>query len=147
MTLNFENEEVYERIYQNSRHNINQTEYQNKTFTPGRNKTPEAHVEKNELLNKTKNSSRLIHFKVCTFFSDWTNKKLYIYIYFFIIQRVKARAIPCPHQPPTRGDNSFGSSRRYCHSWHYQAAFATGQGIKRIIYIYVYIYIYIPQFN
>ena len=24
---------------------------------------------------------------------------------FFIVQRVKARAIPCPHQPPTRGDN------------------------------------------
>ena len=30
----------------------------------------------------------------------------------------------------------FGSLTRYCHSWHYQAAFATGQGIKRIIYIY-----------
>ena len=36
---------------------------------------------------------------------------IYIYIYkyifflFFIIQCVKARAIPCPHQPVTRGDN------------------------------------------
>ena len=30
---------------------------------------------------------------------------IYIYIY-FIIQRVKARAIPCPHQPPTKGDNT-----------------------------------------
>ena len=30
---------------------------------------------------------------------------LYIYI-FFIIQRVKARAIPCPHQSPARGDNT-----------------------------------------
>ena len=29
-----------------------------------------------------------------------------IYILFFIIQRVKARAIPCRHQPPTRGDNT-----------------------------------------
>ena len=29
-----------------------------------------------------------------------------MYIFFFIIQRVKARAIPCPHQPPTRGDNT-----------------------------------------
>ena len=29
-----------------------------------------------------------------------------VYIYFVIIQRVKARAIPCPHQPPTRGDNT-----------------------------------------
>ena len=26
--------------------------------------------------------------------------------FFFIIQRVKVRAIPCPHQPPTRGDNT-----------------------------------------
>ena len=55
-------------------------------------------------------------------------------IFFFIIQRVKAHAIPCPHQPPS----SFGSSRRYCHPWRYQAAFATRQGIKRIIYIYTY---------
>ena len=67
----------------------------------------------------------------------------------FIIQRVKARAIPCPHQPPTRGDNTFGSSRRYCHSLCYQTAFATGRVFKRIIYIYIYtpgqryIYIYI----
>ena len=30
---------------------------------------------------------------------------IYIYIYkFFIIQRVKAREIPFPHQPPTKGD-------------------------------------------
>ena len=27
-------------------------------------------------------------------------------IYIFIIQRVKARAIPCSHQSPTRGDNT-----------------------------------------
>ena len=33
---------------------------------------------------------------------------MYIYVYthiyniYFIIQRVKAHAIPCPHQPPTR---------------------------------------------
>ena len=31
---------------------------------------------------------------------------IYIYIYIFIIQRVKARAIPCPHQPPSRCDNT-----------------------------------------
>ena len=38
---------------------------------------------------------------------------VYIYIYIhtyihliFIIQRVKACSIPCPHQPPTRGDNT-----------------------------------------
>ena len=31
---------------------------------------------------------------------------IYIYFFFFIIQRVKACAIPCPHQPPSRGDNT-----------------------------------------
>ena len=31
----------------------------------------------------------------------------YIYYFsFFIIQRVKARAIPCAHQPPIRSDNT-----------------------------------------
>ena len=25
---------------------------------------------------------------------------------FFLFQRVQARAIPCSHQPPTRGDNT-----------------------------------------
>ena len=35
--------------------------------------------------------------------------------------------------------HSFGSSRRCCHSWRYQAAFATRQGI------YIYIYIYMPD--
>ena len=62
---------------------------------------------------------------------------IYIYIYiYFIIQRVKACAWPCPHQLPTRNDNIF-SVAQDCHSWRYQAAFATGQGI----YIYIYIYV------
>ena len=42
-----------------------------------------------------------------------------VYIYFFfIIQRVKARAIPCHHQPPTRGDNTVSVTQGgTCHSW------------------------------
>ena len=65
------------------------------------------------------------------------------FFFFFIIQRVKARAIPYPHQPPSRGDNTVSVAQGgYCHPWRYQTAFATGQGIKRIIYIYIYIYIY-----
>ena len=32
-----------------------------------------------------------------------------------------------PSSAANLGDSSFGSSRRYCHSWRYQAAFATGQ--------------------
>ena len=62
----------------------------------------------------------------------------YIYIYIFIIQRVKARAIPCPHQPPSRGDDTVSVAQGGT-ATPYQAAFATGQGIKRIIYIYIYI--------
>ena len=31
---------------------------------------------------------------------------IFVGYYFFIVQRVKARAIPCPHQPPSRGDNT-----------------------------------------
>ena len=44
---------------------------------------------------------------------SFTNQYIYIYIYiciyiyfFFIIQCVKPCAIPYPHQPPTRGDNT-----------------------------------------
>ena len=32
--------------------------------------------------------------------------RLVLWYIFFIMQRVKARAILCPHQPPTRGDNT-----------------------------------------
>ena len=35
---------------------------------------------------------------------------IYIYI-IFIIQCVKARAIPCPHQLPTRGDNTVSEAQ------------------------------------
>ena len=31
---------------------------------------------------------------------------IWFFILFFIVQRVKARAIPYPHQPPSRGDNT-----------------------------------------
>ena len=46
----------------------------------------------------------------------------FLHIFFFIIQRVKARAIPCPHQPPTRmitqfqlfkAENIYKSGDRY----------------------------------
>ena len=68
------------------------------------------------------------------------------HIFFFIIQRVKARAIPCPHQPPSRGDNTVSVA---------QGGTATpgatkqllppDRVFKRIIYIYIYIYIYTPD--
>ena len=73
----------------------------------------------------------------------------YIYIYFFIIQRVKARVIPCPHQLPTRGDNTVSVA---------QGGTATPGATKQLlppdrvlrelhIYIDIYIYIYIHQIN
>ena len=46
---------------------------------------------------------------------------------------MKAHEIPCPHLPPSRGDNTVSVA---------QGSTATGQGIKRMIYIYIYIYIY-----
>ena len=61
-------------------------------------------------------------------------------IFFFIIQRVKARAIPCPHQPPPRGDNTVSVA---------QGGTATPGATKQLLppdrvlresYIYIYIY-------
>ena len=68
-------------------------------------------------------------------------------IFFFIIQRVKARAIPYPHQPPSRGDNTVSVA---------QGGTATPGATKQLfppdrvlresfIYIYIYIYIYTPD--
>ena len=63
---------------------------------------------------------------------------IYIYIYIFIIQCVKACVIPCPHQPPTRGDKTVLVA---------QGGTATPGTTKQLlpleIYIYIYVYIYI----
>ena len=64
-----------------------------------------------------------------------------IYIFFFIIQRVKARAIPCPHQPPTRGDNTVSVA---------QGGTATPGATKQLlppdrVLRELYIYIYTPD--
>ena len=61
---------------------------------------------------------------------------IYIIIFFFIIQRVKARALQCPHQPPTRGDNTVLVA---------QGGTGTPGATKQLwppdhIYIYIYIY-------
>ena len=70
--------------------------------------------------------------------------KIYIqYIYIYIFHHTTCEST-CDTLPSSAANqewqHSFGSSRQYCHSWCYQAAFATGQGIKRIVYIYIYIY-------
>ena len=67
---------------------------------------------------------------------------LYVF-FFFIIKRVKARAIPCPHQPPSRGDNIVSVA---------QGGTATPGATKQLLppgrvlrESYIYIYIYIPD--
>ena len=64
-------------------------------------------------------------------------------IFFFIIQRVKARAIPCPHQPPSRGDNTVSVA---------QGGTATPGATKQLLPpdrvlrgSCIYIYIYTPD--
>ena len=69
------------------------------------------------------------------------------FFFFFIIQHVKACTIPCPHQPPTRGDNTVSVA---------QGGSATPGATKQLLppdrvltelYIYVYIYIYIYKYT
>ena len=62
-------------------------------------------------------------------------------IVFFIIQRVKVRVIPCPHQPPTRGDNTVLVA---------QGGTATPGTTKQLfppdrVLKELYIYVYIPE--
>ena len=73
------------------------------------------------------------------------NVLIYIFFFFlfFIIQRVKARAILCLHQPPTRGDNTVSVA---------QGSTATPRATKQLLprdrvlrELYIYIYIYTPD--
>ena len=66
----------------------------------------------------------------------------YIYI-FFIIQRVKARAIPCPHQPPSRGDNTVSVAHGGSATPGATKQLLPPDKVLRESYIYIYIYIYI----
>ena len=70
---------------------------------------------------------------------------IYTHTFFFIIQRVKARAILCPHQPPTRGDDTVSVA---------QGGTAIPGTTKQLLLpdrvsreLYIYIYIYIRQIN
>ena len=59
------------------------------------------------------------------------------------MQRVKARVIPCPHQPPSRGDNTVSVA---------QGGITTPGASKQLLppdkvltESYIYIYIYMPD--
>ena len=63
---------------------------------------------------------------------------LYIYIYIYIF-KVKASVIPCPHQPPTKGDNTVSVA---------QGGTATPVATKRLLppdRVWRELYIYIPD--
>ena len=75
---------------------------------------------------------------------------IYIYVYIFIIQRVNAHTIPCPHQPPTRGDNTVsvaqGGSYRNCVMNALLKSLQSQLHTHTHTYIYyIYIYIYIAS--
>ena len=65
---------------------------------------------------------------------------IYIYSFFFIIQRVKALAIPCPHQPPTRGDNTVSAAQGGAAIPGATTQILPPDRVLRELYIYIYIY-------
>ena len=66
-----------------------------------------------------------------------------IYIYIFIIQCVKACVIPCPHQPPTRGDNTVSVAQGGTATPGATKQLLPRNRVFRELYIYIiYIYIY-----
>ena len=65
------------------------------------------------------------------------------FLFFFIIQCVKVHVVPCPHQPPTRSDNTVSVA---------QGSTATPGATKQLLppdrvlrELYIYIYIYMPD--
>ena len=63
---------------------------------------------------------------------------------FFILQHVKAQAISCPHQPPTRGVNTVSVAQGGTATpGTTKQLLSLEMVFKRIIYIYIYIYIYV----
>ena len=57
---------------------------------------------------------------------------------------MKARAIPCPHQPPTRGDNTVSVAQGGTATSCATKQLLPPDTVLRELYIYIYIYIYMP---
>ena len=64
---------------------------------------------------------------------------------FFSSYNVKARAIPCPHQPPTRGDNTVSVAQGGTAIPGATKQFLTPDRVLRELYIYISTYIYTPD--
>ena len=66
-----------------------------------------------------------------------------MYVFFFIIQRVKARAIPCPYQPPTRGDDTVSVAQGGTATPGATKELLPPDRVSKELYMYIYIYIYV----
>ena len=58
--------------------------------------------------------------------------------FFFHLQRVKAREIPCPHQPPTRGDNIVSVAQGSAATPGATKQLLQPDRVLRELYIYIY---------
>ena len=58
--------------------------------------------------------------------------------FFFIIQRAKARAIPCSHQPPTRVDNTVSVAQGDIATPGATKQLLSPDKVSKDIYIYMY---------
>ena len=67
--------------------------------------------------------------------------------FFFIIQRVKACAIPYPHQPPTRDDNTVSVAQSASATTGTTKQLSPPDRVLKELYIYIYIYIYARSIN
>ena len=71
---------------------------------------------------------------------DGLMKRKKYFFNFFFIQRVKVRAIPCPHQPPTRDDNTVSIAQGGTGTPGTTKQLLPPNRILRELYIYIYIY-------
>ena len=69
----------------------------------------------------------------------WVSEGIYIYIY-IIMQRVKARAIPCPYQPPSRVITQFRLLKVVKPLLVLPSRFCRPDRVLKEMYIYIYIY-------
>ena len=58
---------------------------------------------------------------------------------------MKACVIPCPHQPPTRGDNTVSAAQGVTATPGTTKQLLPPDRVLRELYIYIYIYIYTPD--
>ena len=83
-----------------------------------------------------------IYTYVCIYIYMYMFVYIYTCLYFFSSYNVKARAIPCPHQPPSRGDNTVSVAQGGTAILGATKQLLQPDRVLRESYIYIYIYIY-----